>query len=149
MTLLASVLLGACGLPSTQVMPKVSGDQPPAGKCLIIAERSSASLGAWVNNSVYDNNNKVGSLGAGGKIAWLRDPGAMNLLFCGPGSYEKSGTGSLLFGSYVKNGDGGAGRRLTCVAGKTYHFNIGCKFVKGVSVPVFVIEGPGLQIYDE
>jgi hypothetical protein len=148
--LLAVVALSSCGLPSTQISPKATGEQPPAGKCLIIAERSTASLGAWANNDVFDNNHKVGSLGAGGKISWLRGPGTMNLLFCGPGSYERIGTGSLLFGVYEKNGDGGAGRRVACVAGNTYHFKIDCRNVKGLfNPPIFVIEGPGTRIFDE
>lgn len=88
LTMLTAILFSSCGMPTTQILPVATGDTPPAGKCLIIVERESTSIGAWVNNEVYDNGTHVGTLTSGGKLAWLRDPGPMNLRFGGPGPYK-------------------------------------------------------------
>ena len=78
--LLSAILFSSCGVPTRQILPVATGDNPPAGKCLIIVERDSTSIGAWVNNEVYDNGTHVGTLTSGGKLAWLRDSGPMSLL---------------------------------------------------------------------
>jgi len=124
MSLLAVVLLTGCGLPTSQILPQVSGENPPADKSLIIVDRTPGSLGAWVNNSVVDNKTKVGSIGKGGKLAWLRDPGPMRLSCSGP-SYESLG--------------GAAGKVLVTAANKTYHFTIDYSHLDD-----FQVSGPGV-----
>ena len=108
LTILTAILFSNCGMPTTQTLPVVSEGKPPAGKCLIILEREVTSIGAWVNNSVYDGKKKVGSLGKGGKLVWIRDPGSMRLFCSGPSYGEEYGVGT----------------NLTTAPGKIYNYNI-------------------------
>jgi len=79
LTILVAILFSSCGMPTKQIVPIAAEGKPPAGKCLIIVERVSTSIGAWVNSEVYDNKTHVGTLTSGGKLVWLREPGPMNL----------------------------------------------------------------------
>ena len=67
-------------MPTTQILPIASEGKPPAGKCLIIVERKSSAIGAWVSIDVYDNETHVGTLNEGGKLVWLREHGPMRLI---------------------------------------------------------------------
>jgi hypothetical protein len=121
LTILAAVLFSSCGMPTTQILPVATGDNPPAGKCLIVVDRESTSIGAWVDNEVYDNKTHVGTLTSGGKLAWLRDPGPMALK------------------AEMKMLDLTLQRRLNVEAGKTYHYKAN---------PTSLI-GPGKSLNDD
>jgi hypothetical protein len=108
LTMLAAILFSSCGMPTKQILPVATEGTPPAGKCLIVVERKSTSIGAWVNNEVDDNGMHVGTLTSGGKLVWLRDPGYMRLSGpCALGSHTYPRLSQV---------------DITVVAGKTYHY---------------------------
>ena len=101
---LFTVIMGLTGCATTtQVFPKVTEEKPTADKALIIVE---ATVGGLISHEVYDNGKLAGNIGEGGKLAWLRDPGKMELW-----SYLTEGTTYQL-------------RNITLEAGKTYHYTI-------------------------
>jgi hypothetical protein len=129
LTILAAILFSGCGMPTRQILPVATGDTPPSGKCLIVVERRSTSIGAWVNNEVYDNDTHVGTLTSGGKLAWLRDPGPMRL----------STKASIFPIQYF--------RVSTAQSGKRYHYTANVEFLEGPGVRHTVTPeaGPGIE----
>ncbi len=77
LTILAAILFSGCGIPTRQILPVATGDTPPSGKCLIIVQ--STSMGPLAYNEIYDNKTHVGTLTSDGKLAWLREPGPLEL----------------------------------------------------------------------
>jgi hypothetical protein len=117
--LLATGVLCGCAS-TTQVIPIPSVEKPTSNKALIVVERYSSTVGGAVGMEVYDNNTFVGKMGPGGKLAWLRDPGLMNIHFGGIGDLGAT-----------------PGKCFPVKAGKSYHYNL----KMGVS---FEFEGPGV-----
>jgi len=111
------VITGLSGCASTtQILPRVTEEKPTLDKALIIVERGlfAGSTGFCCN--VYDNNTLVGSLGQGGKLAWLRDPGPMDI------QYEDW---------WMK-----IGRRLAVTAGEKYYYKIEPLGMDGLGIPI-------------
>lgn len=103
-------------------MPRVTLEKPTSDKVLVIVERDSAELfGAGRSFDVYDNKTLVGSLGHGGKLAWLREPGPMDIQYDG---WQEGG------------------RRLAVTAGEKYYYKFGFDGTLGG----YDMYGPGIPI---
>ena len=120
--LLLFVMFWLAGCAKTQqFFPVAIDEKPPHGKALIIVEREDNGYGGAVRWDVYDNSVPVGLVSAGGRLAWLRDPGPMDITF------------KNIFG---KN----PGRRLIVNAGEIYHYKVGTSFS---DLDAFLCDGPG------
>ena len=116
---ITSVLLSGCAAfqtSTTQNLPLVTSDAPPPEKAMIVVDGSSSWAGMFKLYAVklYDNKVFVGKVGPHGKMAWLRDPGPMDISI-----------------------QGVIGRRTTAEAGKTYHYKI-----DGTGL-IYSVMGPG------
>lgn len=126
-SILSGLLLSGCAAfqtSTTQDLPVVTEATSAPNKALITVEGTDSFGGIYKLYAikVFDNKTLVGKAGPHGKLVWLRDPGP-----------------TVISLGVAYNGiDPSIGRRLTVVAGETYHFKIQCSSKLGYS-----LDGPG------
>ena len=136
---LVGLLLGGCASTS-QVLPKVADEKPTADKALITLERPTRFFGGQVTSKVFDNTTYVGTLAAGGKMAWLRDPGPMELLISGQSEYGKpNGHGNYCGGKKF------TAKNITVVAGERFDYKVLINLSTPHEPMMFVDDGSDLE----
>ena len=104
----AGLFLAGCAAfqtSTTQTLPVIAQETPPSDKAMIIVDGTD-SFGGIVKlyaAGMYDNQTFVGKVGPHGRLAWLRNPGRMDLSI-----------------------NHAVSRRATVLAGKTYHYKLNC-----------------------